>query len=309
MQFNPNNSLYSSAVGAWLSDNFTQQFTTRAALLARLHIGNAIKKGAAYLVAPVTKAANASVQGVTNFNAPMTIPADEGMSATYTWSWYQGLTPINAQEEAAINTEHEMIDLLEARLQDTIASFTELINADLYSSTNAALNKIAGVPYAVNDANVTFGNIDRTTNPWWKAVVQNAVGALTLQKINDMYNLLQGNTGTPPNIIVMPTNLFGAYEALLLAGQRFTQDMRMAEYGFTAYLHKGATVLFDSRCPAGTIFYLNDKHIYLVSMTDEPSSEPVSFPDRHVRGYKHAWAVALVAKRCNSLGRQNGVTV
>lgn len=309
MIFNPNDSRYSSAVGRWLSEEFTPQFTRQRALLARLHIGNAIKKGPAYLVAPVTRDRNPSVQGVSNFNAPMSIPADQGLSATYTFSWYQGLTTINAQEEAAIGTEFEMVDLLEARLRDTIVSFAEQINEDLYSNTNAALNKIAGIPYAVNNANVTFGNIDRTTNPWWKAEVENVNAPLTLARMNAMYNRLQANAGTPPNIIVMPTDLFGAYEALLLAGQRFAQDYRMAEYGFTAYLHKGATVLFDSACPAGTIFYLNDQYIYLVSQTKEPSSEPVEFPDRLVRGYKHAFAIALVAKRCNALGRQNNVTL
>lgn len=309
MQFNPNNSLYSSAVGAWLTENFTQQFVSQTALLARLKVGNAIKRGAAYLVAPVTKSANSSVQGVSNFNSPMTIPADEGLSATYTFSWYQGLTTVSKQEEAAINTEYEMVDLLEARLRDTIASFAEVISTDLFSTTNASLSKIAGIPYAVNDANVSFGNIDRTTNAWWKAVVENAVGTLTLEKINRMYNTLQGNSGTPPNIIVMPVNLYGAYESLLLAGQRYTQDMRMAEYGFVTYLHKGATVIFDPRCPAGTIFYLNDRHIYLAQMSDAPNSEPVDFPDRLVKGYKHWHAIALVATRCNALGRQNGVTV
>ena len=285
------------------------QFTSQNAVLARLKIGNAIKTGAAYLVVPVHKAANPSVAGVSNFNSPMSIPADQGLSAVYTWSWYQGLTTINKQEEVAINTEYEMVDLLQARLQATIASFAELINTDLFSTTGAQLSKIAGIPYAVNNTNAVFGGIDRTTETWWRAQVQGSVGTLTLQKMNSMYNLLQGSAGKPPNIIVMPTDLFGAYESLIIASQRFTQDQRMAELGFTAYLHKGATVLFDTQCPAGTIFYLNDQFIYLAQMSREPNSDPIEFPDRLVKGYKHWYAAALVATRCNALGRQNGVTV
>lgn len=309
MQFNPNTSHYSTAVGAWIGDNFEQQFTRQNALLARLHTGKGFKTGSAYLVQPVSQAANPTVAGVSNFTAPMSIPADQGLSAIYTWSWYQGLTAINKQEEAAINTEYEMVDLLQSRLEDTIASFAQLIGQDLYSATNASLGKIAGIPYAVDDANVVFGTIDRTSAPWWKSVVQNAVGTLTLQKMNSIYNQLQASTGHAPNIIVMPPDLYGAFESLILASQRFTQDYRMAEYGYTAYLFKGATVLFDSLCPAGTVFYLNDQDIFLVSATREPTSDPVEFPDRLVKGYKHSFAVALVAKRCNSLGRQNGVTV
>lgn len=308
MTFNPNDSRYSSAIGAWLADNFEPQFTTQNAVLARLKIGDAIKYGPAYLVQPVTKAANPSVQGVSNFNTPMSIPADQGLSAVYTWSWYQGLTTVNKQEEVAIGTEYEMVDLLEQRVKDTIAAFAEVINTDLFSTTGPSQSKIAGIPFVVNNTG-TYGTIDRTTETWWRAQVQNSVGTLTLQKINSMYNLLQGNTGTPPNIIVMPTDLFGAYEALVQASQRFTVDQRMAEVGFTAYLHKGATVLFDTLCPAGTIFYINDRFLMLACMTKEPNAEPVEFPDRLVKGYKHWYACALVAKRCNALGRQNGVTV
>ncbi|RMF49327.1 MAG: hypothetical protein D6750_06290, partial [Bacteroidetes bacterium] len=78
----------------------------------------------------MTSAQNPTVAGVSSFTAGMSIPADAGLAAVYTWSWYQGLTVINAQEEAAINTEYEMVDLLEARLQDTIASFANVIGAD-----------------------------------------------------------------------------------------------------------------------------------------------------------------------------------
>jgi len=311
MTFNPNDSRYASAVGAWLKDHFTDQFTSQTALTARLKAGGAIKTGAAYLVHPVFKQGNPSVQGVTNFTAGMAIPADQGLSAVYTWSWYQGLTTITKQEEVAINTEYEMVDLLEARLRSTIATFNEVLTNDLFSTTDANQGKIAGIPYVVDaptSGTSPVGGIDRVANSWWRAQKETAVGTLTMQKINRMYNLIQGATGYPPNIILMPTDLFGAYESLILASQRFTQDQRMAEAGFTAYLHKGATVLFDTRVPAGHIYYLNDKYIYLVLMTKEPSAEPVEFPDRLVRGYKHWLAAQLVACRLNALGRQEGVT-
>ena len=312
MTFNPNDSRYASAIGAWLKDNFEQQFTTLTALTARLAQSGAIKYGAAYLVQPVSKDRNPSVQGVSNFTAGMSIPADQGLSAVYTWSWYQGLTTITKQEEIAISTEYEMVDLLEARVRDTIASFNEVITTDLFSSTNSTQGKVAGIPYVV-DAPTSgaspVGGIDRVANPWWRAQKETGVGTLTMQKINRMYNLIQGATGQPPDIILMPTDLFGAYESLILASQRFTQDQKMAQAGFTAYLHKGATVLFDTRVPAGQIYYLNTRYIYLVAMTREPSSDPVDFPDRLVKGYKHWYAVQLVASRLNGLGRQEGVTV
>ena len=314
MQFVPNTSHYASAVGAWLDSNFRDQFTVTTAFLEKLKQRGAFKRGAAYLVQPVFGTGNNTVAGVSNFNNPMSIPADAGLSAVYTWSWYQGLTTVNAQEAAAINTEYEMVDLLEERLRSTVAQFGMVLASDLFTDTDASLGKIAGIPYAVNrpttNAN-SFGGIQRSnsTNPWWRAVVVDAGNQpLTLQRLGNAYNLASENGGDSPDIIVMPTQLFTAFEALLLATQQYRQDDEIARAGFMGYLYKGATVLFDPRVPNNTIFLLNSKDIMLVSQTERPSAEPVEFPDRLVRGYKHAWAVALVAKRLNSNARINNIT-
>ena len=314
MQFVPNTSHYASAVGAWLDSNFRDQFTVTTAFLEKLKQRGAFKRGSAYLVQPVFGTGNNTVAGVSNFNNPMSIPADAGLSAVYTWSWYQGLTTVNAQEAAAINTEYEMVDLLEERLRSTVAQFGMVLASDLFTDTDASLGKIAGIPYAVNrpttNAN-SFGGIQRSnsTNPWWRAVVVDANSQpLTLQRLGTAYNLASENGGDSPDIIVMPTQLFTAFEALLLATQQYRQDDEIARAGFMGYLYKGATVLFDPRVPNNTIFLLNSKDIMLVSQTERPSAEPVEFPDRLVRGYKHAWAVALVAKRLNSNARINNIT-
>jgi len=314
MQFVPNTSHYASAVGAWLDSNFRDQFTVTTAFLEKLKQRGAFKRGSAYLVQPVFGTGNNTVAGVSNFNTAMNIPSDAGLSAVYTWSWYQGLTTVNAQEAAAINTEYEMVDLLEERLRSTVAQFGMVLASDLFTDTDASLGKIAGIPYAVNrpttNAN-SFGGIQRSnsTNPWWRAVVVDANSQpLTLQRLGTAYNLASENGGDSPDIIVMPTQLFTAFEALLLATQQYRQDDEIARAGFMGYLYKGATVLFDPRVPNNTIFLLNSKDIMLVSQTERPSAEPVEFPDRLVRGYKHAWAVALVAKRLNSNARINNIT-
>jgi len=314
MQFNPNTSHYASAIGAWLDSNFRDQFTVTVAFLEKLKQRGAFKRGSAYLVQPVHGTGNNTVAGVSNFNTAMNIPSDAGLSAVYTWSWYQGLTTVNAQEAAAINTEYEMVDLLEERLRSTVAQFGQVLANDLFTDTDASLGKIAGIPYAVDRPTTvpnSYGGISRsnTTNPWWRAVVVDAgTQPLTLQRLAQAYNLASENGGISPDIIVMPTAHFTAFEALLLATQRYKQDDEIARAGFSGYLFRGATVLFDPRVPTNTIFILNSQDIMLVSQTERPSAEPVEFPDRLVRGYKHGWAVALVAKRLNSNARINNIT-
>jgi len=314
MQFNPNTSHYASAIGAWLDNNFRDQFTRTTAFLEKFKQRGAFRRGSAYLVQPLFAEGNNTVAGVSNFNTPMNIPQDAGRSAVYTWSWYQGLTTVNAQEAAALNTEYEMVDLLEERLRSTVAQFGQVISNDLFSESDAGLNKIAGIPYAVDSPTTaanSFGNIFRssTQNPWWRAVVVDGRNQpITLQELARAYNLATENGGISPDIIVMPTEHFTAFESLLFATQQYKQDDEIARVGFVGYLFRGATVLFDPRVPGNTIFILNSRDIMLVSQTERPSAEPVEFPDRLVRGYKHGWALALVAKRLNSNARINNIT-
>jgi len=314
MQFNPNTSHYASAIGAWLDSNFRDQFTRITAFLEKLKQRGAFKRGSAYLVQPVFGLGNETVAGVTNFNTPMNIPADRGLSAVYTWSWYQGLTTVNAQEAAAINTEYEMVDLLEERLRSTVAQFGQVVADHLFSNTDGSLGKIAGIPYAVDSPTTTansFGGIERsnTVNPWWRAVVVNNNNQpITIPTLARVYNLATENGGNTPDIIVMPTNIFSAFEALLLATQQYRQDDEIARAGFIGYMFRGATVMFDPRVPNNTVFMLNSRDIMLVAQTERPSAEPVEFPDRLIRGYKHGWALALVAKRLNSNARINNIT-
>lgn len=315
MTFNPNDSRYASAVGAWLSENFEPQFTSNRAVLAKMEIEGAIKYGASYLVQALTSEANPSVAGVSNFNTGITIPSDKGLSAVYTWSWYQGLTVVNKAEEAATNTEHEMVDLLEARLADTIESFAEVITTDLFSTTIASQSKINGLRYAIDAPTSTspFGTIERNGSTYWKSIVETygTPTALTMSLVNGMYN--RCTKGTGPTMIVMPQELYGAYESLLLTNTRYATDQKLAQAGFEGYLHKGATVFFDERLPfsgspaSGTILYINGRDVMMVFMNKKPNAEPVQYPDRLVKGYLHWQAAQLVAKRLNRSGRQNGV--
>lgn len=220
MAINFDSSLYASAVGQWLAENFEPQFARNRAVFAKLQSDGAIKVGGAYLLAPVTKDKNPSVQGVTNFAAAMSIPADQGLGAQYNWSWYEGLTAINKAEEMASEGEAAMVDLLESRLSDTVATFVEVVNTDLFSTTDASQSKIAGLPYAM-DTTGSFGGIDRATNTWWQANNEATVGTITLAKMNRMYNTCQSKGGTPPSLIIMPSDIFGSYESLIQASQRF----------------------------------------------------------------------------------------
>ena len=64
-----------------------------------------------------------------------------------------------------------------------------------------------------------------------------------------------------PDMIVTTQAIFDAYESGLQANKRFDGDATLADAGFQTLRFKGATVVVDSHCPAGHMYFLNTKYL------------------------------------------------
>jgi hypothetical protein len=64
-----------------------------------------------------------------------------------------------------------------------------------------------------------------------------------------------------PDLIVTTQVIFDAYESALQANKRWTGDATLADAGFQTLRFKGATVVVDSHCPAGHMYFLNTKYL------------------------------------------------
>lgn len=305
--FNFNAAAYASKIAEYLQENFEPQFITSRELFAALHTRAAIKPAAALLVAGVSVNRNPTVAGVSNPYNPVTLSVETNVAPNYFWSHYFGITAVSYEELKISNSEGAVLDILEQRLNSTMESFFELVADHLLSETAGAKDRVNGIGYMLAQSG-TFGGIDRSTETWWRALSTSSEGAFTLQKLNRRYNQIKAQGGTPPTIIVMPEDLFSAYEALIIASQRFLKDQKMAELGYDAYLHKGAVVLYDSRMPAGQIWFLNTRYAYLTCATKTPDTQPAEFPDRPASGYTHNWLLQWVATRLNAHAITQGWT-
>ena len=97
---------------------------------------------------------------------------------------------------------------------------------------------------------VTFSAFTSTTNG-----VANGVKAMTR-----MYGACTVDNDQP-DLIVTTQAIFDAYENSLQANKRFDGDATLADAGFQSLRFKGATVVVDSHCPAGHMYFLNTDYL------------------------------------------------
>ena len=64
-----------------------------------------------------------------------------------------------------------------------------------------------------------------------------------------------------PDLIVTTQAIYDAYEASLQANKRFAGSDDIADSGFDSLRFKGASVVVDSHCPAGQMYFLNTNYL------------------------------------------------
>ncbi len=131
------------------------------------------------------------------------------------------------------------------------------INSDSLAWWNAQVGHFAlaaGVraPAAIVDASdsLSFAEFTSTTNG-----VADGVKAMTR-----MYGACSIDNDQP-DLIVTTQTMFDAYESSLQANKRFSGDATLADAGFQTLRFKGASVVVDSHCPDGHMYFLNTKYL------------------------------------------------
>jgi hypothetical protein len=142
-------------------------------------------------------------------------------------------------------------------IDNTIVGFRRKVgNIDTYPSStddnkwwNSPFLSLASIS-STKTTRATFNELTTTTNGVAELVKQmtRMYGACTVD--NDQ-----------PDLIVTTQTMFDAYESSLQANKRWAGDSTLADAGFQTLRFKGATVVVDSHCPAGQMYFLNTKYL------------------------------------------------
>ena len=177
--------------------------------------------------------------------------------------------------EGAVQQDHAIIPLIEARMNDATNVMMDAMATALYTNTTNT-QQFTGLPAAVDDGTgtATYGNITRssTVNPWWRSKVY-AAGSVNPTR----QNVLQYISGTVKYGAEVPTfgvcgfgtwtllaqDYVGQEQYVITPGSGFDGDSNGPQAGFRALMVAGVPIYPDPYCPEGTLYLLNTNYLSL----------------------------------------------
>jgi hypothetical protein len=250
-----------------------------------------------YNSTPLMAALIANSQTATGGVSSVTVPVQGAQFVNAQWSDYSGSFAQPSVQQGAYNAEftlklmiapvpflgmegavqqdHAIIPLIEARMNDATNVMMDAMATALYNNTTNT-QQFTGLPAAVDDGTgtATYGNITRssTTNPWWRSKVY-AAGSVNPTR----QNVLQYISGTVKYGAEVPTfgvcgfgtwtllaqDYVGQEQYVITPGHGFDGDANGPQAAFRALMVAGVPIYPDPYCPEGTLYLLNTNYLSL----------------------------------------------
>lgn len=170
--------------------------------------------------------------------------------------------------EGAVQQDHAIIPLIEARMNDATNVMMDAMATSLYNNTTNT-QQFTGLPIAV-DSSGTYGNINRSTYSWWQSK-EYAAGSVNPTR----QNVLQYISGTVKNCAEVPTfgvcgfgtwtllaqDYVGQEQYMITPGSGFDGDANGPQAAFRALMVAGVPIYPDPYCPEGTLYLLNTNYL------------------------------------------------
>jgi hypothetical protein len=175
--------------------------------------------------------------------------------------------------EGALQLDHAVVPLIEARMNDAGNSATDALSYSLFNNyTNN--QQIIGLPGAIDNTTnlTTYGNIDRSSSTWWNSTVYNAGSVNPTRKLIMQYSIgVQKYGAEMPTMGIMGPGTWTLFSQDYLAleslqiqpGTGFDSDADRPRSGFRALDLAGIPIYVDAYCPEGICYFLNTNYINL----------------------------------------------
>jgi hypothetical protein len=224
-------------------------------------------RGGTKIIEPLIHAQNDTFKSYSGYDTIALTPQEGITAAEYDWKQIAASIAINGLEEAKNAGEQEVLDLLDAKIFQAEETVKEGLNTMLYADGTGNSNKdFLGLAALIGTTN-TVGNINGSTDTWWRSYVDSTAAVLSTAQMTTAYNTVSRGNDQPDMLITTQT-LFEKYEALLTANLRYS-DVKMANLGFQNLMFKGAPVTFDRSCTSGVMYFLNSKYLGLVGHSNK----------------------------------------
>ena len=245
-----------------------------------------------YNSTPLMAALIANSQSASGGVSSVTVPVQGSQFVNAQWSDYSGSFNQPSVQQGAFNAEYDLklmiapvpflgmegavqqdaaiIPLIEARMNDATNVMMDAMATALYTNTTNT-QQFIGLPAAVS-ASGTYGNINRSTYPWWGSTSYAAGNVNPTRQ-----NILQYISGTVKRSAEVPTfgvcgfgtwtllaqDYVGQEQYVITPGHGFDSDSNGPQAAFRALMVAGVPIYPDPYCPEGTVYFLNSNYLSL----------------------------------------------
>jgi len=245
-----------------------------------------------YNSTPLMAALIANSQSASGGVSSVTVPVQGSQFVNAQWSDYSGSFNQPSVQQGAFSAEYDLklmiapvpflgmegavqqdaaiIPLIEARMNDATNVMMDAMATALYNNTTNT-QQFIGLPAAVS-ASGTYGNINRSTYPWWGSTSYAAGNVNPTRQ-----NILQYISGTVKRAAEVPTfgvcgfgtwtllaqDYVGQEQYVITPGHGFDSDSNGPQAAFRALMVAGVPIYPDPYCPEGTVYFLNSNYLSL----------------------------------------------
>lgn len=290
--------------------------------------------GGYQLTIPTTVSERTALGSFSGFDTFSTNQEDVRKKFTINPSEYYATLTISGIQKALNKGPEAVVDLLTAEFQDVGRALSEKMGEHCYLDGTGNANKdIAGLDYHIDDATVavTYQGLSRNTYTNLRATRTAQVGALGFDDLATDYDACQRGNDTPTLAITTPA-IWSIIEALVTpttvmeVGKAYPKlvpsggtDGITLNRGFNAIYYRGVPIIADEKCTAGYLYFINENHLFLYQIEQDPLFVEASKEGFAWTGWKRStnqnaitsqllWAGQLVGDSPRTMSVRTGIT-
>jgi hypothetical protein len=229
-------------------------------------------RGGNQIIVPLMYGKNNTAKSYSGYDVIDIIPQDGDSAAEYNWKQYAVGISISGKEEFENSGEGRLINLLESKIKQAELSLVDLMADDLFKTSSGSTDLTSLYSMIADAGTGTIGNIDSSTSTWWKnyyasgASTSVAYENVVTKSFDVLLNTAKGNDRC--DLGICPSAVYLAIEAQLVKTVNFIpqlKNQKAADFGYDNYMIKGCTLMYDENCTAAQIYYINSRHLALIT--------------------------------------------
>lgn len=247
---------------------------------------------------------------------------------------YYWTVAISGIQKALNKGPEAVVDLLAAEFEGSARALKNALAEDLFGDgTGNSSKAINGLVYHVDDATnvTTFQGLSRNTYTNLRATLTAQSGALSFTNLGTDYDAAQVGSDSPTLGVTTPA-VWSIIERLTTPTQNMEIGKAYAKlqpagglggitlnYGVNAITWRGVPIISDDNCTSGNLFFLNENHLFLYLIDQDPLLSDTSKEGFAWTGWKKStnqnaivgqllFAGQLVGDSPRTMSRRTGIT-